>query len=76
LAGLPARDSPKLQAPSCQKRRGAKGTLFTVRFDFYHLSKIDNSDKAIQRLEIIAKTPNGREAGAGSHSQSQESAAA
>jgi hypothetical protein len=44
--------------------------------DFYHLSKIDNSDMAIQHVEIVAKTPHGREAGAGSHRQSPESAAA
>jgi hypothetical protein len=67
---------PKLQAPSCQKRRGAKGTLCTVQFDFYHLSNIGNSDTAIQHVEIVAKTPHGREAGAGSHRQSPESAAA
>jgi hypothetical protein len=45
---------PKLQAPSCQNRRGAKGTLCTVEFDFYHLPKIENSDKAFQHLEIVA----------------------
>jgi len=63
---------PKLQAPSCQNPTRAKGTLCTVQFDFYHLSKIYISDIELQHIEITAKIPREYEKGADSHGQSQE----
>jgi hypothetical protein len=57
LAGLPARDSPKLERSSCQKRVGEKDTLCHDQLDFYHLSQLRLCDSKYQHIEMIREIP-------------------
>jgi hypothetical protein len=57
LAGLPARGSPKLKPPSCQKLIGEKDTLCHAQLDFYHLSKSQVCAGRYQHIEMIREIP-------------------
>jgi hypothetical protein len=57
LAGLPARDSPKLERSSCQKLVGEKDTLYHAQLDFYHLSRSLICDIESQHIEMIREIP-------------------
>jgi hypothetical protein len=57
LAGLPARDSPKLERLSCQKRVEEKDTLYHAQLDFYHLSLLRIYGNENQHIEMIREIP-------------------
>jgi hypothetical protein len=57
LAGLPARDSPKLERLSCQKRVEEKDTLYHAQLDFYHLSFVHLYGSENQHIEMIREIP-------------------
>jgi hypothetical protein len=57
LAGLPARDSPKLERSSCQKPVGEKDTLCHAQLDFYHLSHMRICGSKNQHIEMIREIP-------------------
>jgi hypothetical protein len=57
LAGLPARDSPKLERLSCQKRVGEKDTLYHAQLDFYHLSRMRIYGSDNQHIEMLREIP-------------------